>query len=72
MNRNQKKWWEATVQALQETLCNLREKGKDSSSIQALSCDSTSGTVLALDREGRTLSRAIMLMMEERTKKQKS
>jgi sugar (pentulose or hexulose) kinase len=50
----------------------LREKGKDSSSIQALSCDSTSGTVLALDREGRTLSRAIMLMMEERTKKQKS
>lgn len=53
-------WWETTVQALQETLCNLRRKGKDPSSIQALSCDSTSGTVLALDQEGRTLSRAIM------------
>ncbi len=53
-------WWEVTTQALRETLRCLREEGKDPSSIQALSCDSTSGTVLALDREGRPLSRAIM------------
>ena len=45
---------------MQGTLRDLRKKGKDPNSIQALSCDSTSGTVLALNREGRTLSRAIM------------
>lgn len=53
-------WWEVTLRALQGTLRDLRKKGKDPNSIQALSCDSTSGTVLALNREGRTLSRAIM------------
>ncbi|HXL03142.1 MAG TPA: FGGY-family carbohydrate kinase [Candidatus Atribacteria bacterium] len=53
-------WWEVTTKALREALRNLREKGKDPNSIQALSCDSTSGTVLALNREGQALSRAIM------------
>ncbi len=53
-------WWEVTIQTVRETLHHLREKGRDPVHIQALSCDSTSGTVLALDLEGRPLSRAIM------------
>ncbi|MDK2897155.1 MAG: D-ribulokinase [Candidatus Atribacteria bacterium] len=53
-------WWQTTISALKKTLHHLKKLGRDSANIQSLACDSTSGTVLAIDQKGEPLSRAIM------------
>jgi len=53
-------WWRAVGRAVQETLDGLAGAGGTAHDIQALCVDSTSGTVLALDRSGNPLTPAIM------------
>ncbi len=53
-------WWQATVQSLSEILTALRRTGVSATDIVALGVDSTSGTILPVAADGRTLANAIM------------
>lgn len=48
-------WWQATADACREALA-----GVDAGRIGAVACDSTSGTVVVLGRDGRSLTPALM------------
>lgn len=53
-------WWEATRAALAQSIANLSFLGYRAADIDALSATSTSGTVLAIDRDYHPLRDAIM------------
>ena len=53
-------WWRATITCLRRVLAALAEQGIPGEEIAALAVDSTSGTVLPVDRAGRALSGALM------------
>jgi sugar (pentulose or hexulose) kinase len=53
-------WWRAACFCLRQVVQQLRERGIESGQIAAVCVDSTSGTVVPVDRQGRPLRRAIM------------
>ena len=53
-------WWKATTSAIQKALSELKAQGLPATSIKALSLASTSGTVVAADRNGKPLAPAIL------------
>jgi len=53
-------WWNAVSTCLISIADEMRMRGKDPRSIRALAVDSTSGTILPLDRTGQPLRPAIM------------
>ncbi len=58
--QNPSDWWDAAVVCLNAVTEHLRQSGGDPSDIKAVSVDSTSGTVVVLDRTGEPLRPAIM------------
>lgn len=53
-------WWEAVRDAVRQAMGALVESGYSASELRALCVDSTSGTVLPVDRRGTPLTPAIM------------
>ncbi len=53
-------WWEAAESCLSRVVAQLRESGRSLDDLRAIAVDSTSGTVVTLDRSGRPLRPAIM------------
>ena len=53
-------WWEAVCRATSALMGNLKTAGVPPESVQAMSIDGTSGTLVCLDTDGRPLRPAIM------------
>lgn len=58
--QNPEEWWDKTVICLKRLIYRLGQKNIKSSFVKALAVDSTSGTVIPVDKEGKALRRAIM------------
>jgi xylulokinase len=60
IEQNPDDWWIATVRTLREVIGSLVEKGRPADCICGVSVTSTSGTVLALDKDDNALGSALM------------
>jgi len=58
--QNPADWWNAAAGCLRSVVDELREAGHSPSDVKAISVDSTSGTVVALDKSGSPVRAAIM------------
>jgi sugar (pentulose or hexulose) kinase len=55
-----REWWEKTERCVGKTLAAFSALGHSLTSLRAISCDSTSGTVVPVDVQGRPLMHALM------------
>ncbi|MGQ9629703.1 MAG: FGGY-family carbohydrate kinase [bacterium] len=53
-------WWDSVVSSIRDVLSQLRDRGVHPEDISALSADSTSGTIIPVDKSGLPLRKAIM------------
>ena len=54
------KWWIAVKKSIVEVTGKMHDKGYSPHDILAIACDSTSGTIIPIDKEGRPLYNALM------------